>query len=190
MKTSQTANQLMGRATGSMVLTGFGSLWLVLSLYARHLLRAGAIAAVGAGFAVLLTASLVLFRRARLWPREANDPRLRRNFNLVNVIQWSAIFVTLFVLARLHLDVYSTTAITAIVGLHMFPLARLFHYPLYHAAGALLVIWAAACAVIVPAANLESTTGMGTGVILWFCAAVTLTISLQAARQRADIMAY
>ncbi len=34
MKTIQNANQLSGRAMGSLFFTGFGALWLLLALYA------------------------------------------------------------------------------------------------------------------------------------------------------------
>jgi hypothetical protein len=65
----------------------------------------------------------------------------------------------------------------------MFPLARLFRYPLHNVTGAALVIWAAATVALVPAEQLQGITSMGTGVILWLSAAATLGIALRATRQ-------
>jgi hypothetical protein len=65
-------------------------------------------------------------------------------------------------------------------------LARLFRYPLHHATGALLVAWAAASALFIPAAQLQGVTALGTGFILWLSAAVTLAIALQSIRQPAS----
>jgi hypothetical protein len=110
-----------------------------------------------------------------------------RAFAWINVIQWVAIFLVIVALGKLHLDAYFTSAITAIIGLHMFPLARLFHYPLHYATGALLVGWAVASAVFVQADQMQGTTAMGTGGILWISAAVTLTIAIQMAGQSRSI---
>ena len=81
------------------------------------------------------------------------------------------------------MDAYTTSAITTIVGLHLFPLARLFRYPLHYLTGGLLVVWAAASAALVPMAEMQGTTSLGTGVILWLSAAATLGLALQASRQ-------
>ena len=66
--------------------------------------------------------------------------------------KWTAVFIVAFSFARLHIDAYTTSAITAIAGLHMFPLARLFRYPLHYLTGGLLVVWAATSAALVPVA--------------------------------------
>jgi uncharacterized membrane protein YfcA len=101
-------------------------------------------------------------------------------------VQWIAVFVVAFALAKLHLDAYIMNAITFIVGLHMFPLARLFRYPPHYAAGAVLVAWAAASVFMTPVEHLQGITALGTGAILWLSAAVTLTLALSDARQSAD----
>ena len=63
---------------------------------------------------------------------------------------------------------------TLIVGLHFFPLTRLFRYPQHHVTGGALVAWALGCLALVPRESLQSTTAFGTGDILWVSAAVTL----------------
>jgi hypothetical protein len=177
------ANQLQGRAIGALFFSGFGALWLVLALYVREELHAAAVGGVLLVLAVLALAALYLLRAARRWPRVPDDPAMGRAFKRVNTIQWVAIFVVAFVLARLHLDVYIPTAVAVIVGLHMFPLARLFNYPQHYATGALLVAWAAGSAVFAPASTLQGTAALGTGVILWLSAILTLTLAFLKMRQ-------
>lgn len=190
MKTIATANQLSGRATGALFFVGFGSLWLFLSLYALERLNVATVSGLVLGLVILVLAALSLLRAAKRWPRVPDDPVVGRAFAWINAIQWIAVFAVAFTLAKLHQEAYIMNAITAIVGLHMFPLARLFHYPPHYFAGGVLVAWAAASAVFVPVEHLQGVSALGTGVILWLCAAVTLAITLPAARQPASSPTY
>jgi hypothetical protein len=74
------------------------------------------------------------------------------------------------------------SAITAIVGLHMFPLARVFRYPLHYVTGSALVGWAAASALLFPKDEMQGSTALGTGLILWLSALVTLALAMRAVR--------
>ncbi len=178
------ANQLGGRAVGAIFFTCFGTGWLFLGLAAKQMINPETVAGTMTGMTALLLAATYLLRQARRWPRVPNDPAMGRAFGWVNAIQWIAIFVTAFTLGRLHLDAYTPSAVAVIVGLHMFPLARLFHYPLHYATGGLLVSWAAATALLVPVAEMQGAAALGTGMILWLSAVVTLTIGLRAAAGR------
>ena len=186
MQKIQNANQLSGRAIGALFFSGFGALWLLLALYAMERLAAITIAALLLGFALLLLSALTLLRRARRWPRVPDDPAVSRTFNRVNAAQWIAVAIVATALHRLHSDVYVMNAITAIVGLHMFPLARLFRYWPHHVVGAVLVTWAAASILFVPIDHLQGVTALGTGLILWSSAAATLALAIQAIRQQAN----
>ena len=57
----------------------------------------------------------------------------------------AAILLTIF-----HLQLFIVPAIATIVGLHLFPLARVFHYPLHYVTGALLVLWSAGVVLALP----------------------------------------
>ncbi|MGC1460579.1 MAG: hypothetical protein WA802_00170 [Terracidiphilus sp.] len=185
MNTIQNANQLSGRATGTLFFTGFGALWFLLALYAMQKLEVAAVSGVVLGTLVLLTASMMLYREAKRWPRVPDDPAMGRAFMWINAIQWIAISVVAFSFAKLHIDVYVMNAIAAIAGLHMFPLARLFRYSLHYVTGALLVGWAVASMLFAPAGQLQGIASFGTGAILWLSAATTLALTFQAARQSA-----
>ncbi|MGA3372669.1 MAG: hypothetical protein ABSC48_13015 [Terracidiphilus sp.] len=189
MQKIESANQLSGRATGVIVCAGFGALWLFLSLYARQTLSAVTVSGVVLGMLALILAAVLLFREAKRWPRVPEDPAVGRAFGWINTIQWIAVGAVAFTLARLHLDAYIPSAITAIVGLHMFPLARIFRYTAHYRAGAILLAWALASVLFVPVDDLQGITALGTGLILWLSAALTLTLAFKAARQSVETQA-
>ena len=137
-----TANQLCGRAIGSIFFSGFGALWIGLALYIKQTLSVDLAIGIGAGLAALLLTAIWLMRRAKLFPKLPEDRAMGRQFSRINAIQWIAVAIVGFAFARLHIDVYVLSAITAIVGIHMFPLAKLFRYPLHNVTGAVLVAWA------------------------------------------------
>jgi hypothetical protein len=186
MQKIQTANQLSGRATGVFFCAGFGALWLILSFCALQILSVVAVSGVALGLTLLLLAAANLYRAARRWPRVPDDPAVGRAFAWINAIEWIAVGITAFTLSRLHLDAYLMSAITAIVGLHMFPLGRIFHYPAHYRAGVVMLAWAVASVVFVPAEHLQGIAALGTGVILWLSAAATLALAFHAARQSTD----
>ena len=77
-------------------------------------------------------------------------------------------------------------AIATIVGLHLFPLARAFRYPMHYVTGTLLVLWSAASVFILPRENVASMGALGTSAILLLSAAYTLTNTALAARRVSD----
>ena len=172
-----------------MFFAAFGTGWLFLSLAAKQLIAFATVSSVLVGMLALLLAALYLLRQAKRWPGAPADPSIRRAFGWINAIQWAAVFVAAFTLGKLHLDAYETSAITAIIGLHLFPLARLFRYALHYATGLVLLGWAVASAVFVPVEKMQGTAALGTGVILWLSAAATLAIAFKAARQASPIPA-
>jgi hypothetical protein len=183
MTSHQNANQISGRAIGALFFTAFGALWLMLSLYARETLSVATVTGVLLGVVALAWNAIYLLRAARRLPRAADDPRVGRIFAWVNGIQWIACFVAAFALGKLHLDAYVPSAITCVVGLHFFPLAWLFRYPLHHVTGAMLVAWSGLSALAVPAAELQGITSAGTGLILWLSALATLGMALYLVRK-------
>ena len=186
MQTIRTTSNLSGRAIGAMIFTGFGALWFLLSLYVRQQLNAANLAAnlawIAGAVLMLAAAATHVLRRAEPALAGPNDARRSRAFHTINAAQWIAIFIALTILRRLHLDVYGVGAIAAIVGLHLFPLARLFRNPLHYATGTALVAWAACVSRLAPADTMQGITALGTGAILWLSAAVTLAMALHTLR--------
>jgi hypothetical protein len=182
----QTANQVSGRATGALFFSAFGAIWLALAFYCMERFSAAVGSGILLGLAAFVLVALSLFRTAKRFPREPDDPAVSRTFKWVNIAQWIAVAIVAFTLNRLNLDAYALSAITAIVGLHMFPLARVFHYSPHYVTGAVLVAWGVASGVLVPVSQMQGVTALGTGVVLWLSAAVTLALAWQGSRQAHD----
>ena len=174
---------LRGRSTGVLFLSVFGALWFVLGFAARGWLTVLAAGAIAVGLGALVAGAVALRRRAAVLPPSTlgseEQRRIGRTFGLVNAVQWAAIIAIAVVLGRLHLDAYTPAAVTVVVGLHFFPLARLFRFPQHHVTGAVLVVWGVVCLLFVPRDVLQSTTGFGTGAILWIASVVTLVRSFR-----------
>jgi len=180
-----TANQLRGRAVGSLFFAGFGALWMGLALTAKEMLTAANLAFVALNVAVLASMALWLLRESKRFPSVGEDPQIGRKFNQINGAQWVAGGIAGFILARMHLDAYIPCAITAIVGLHMLPLAGLFRYKMHYATGSVLLGWDGLSAILVPVEHLQGTTALGTGIILWVSAFTTLCLAFIVARRGA-----
>jgi len=177
-----TANRIGGRAIGALFFTGFGAIWLLLGLYAKERLTAAPLSVAACGTVLLAGGAFFLLRRAKALPRTPQDPAMASAFKWINIIQWVAVAVVAFAFARFGIDVYVISAITAIVGLHMFPLARLFRYPLHYLTGSALVGWAAASVLLFPKDEMQGSPALGTGLILWLSALVTLGLAMRAVR--------
>ena len=177
-----TANRIGGRAVGALFFTGFGAIWLLLGLYAKERLTAAPLSMVACGTVALAGGAFFLLRRAKALPRTPQDPAMARAFKWINIIQWAAVAVVAFAFARLGIDAYVISAITAIVGLHMFPLARVFRYAMHYVTGSALVGWAAVSVLLFPKDEMQGPTALGTGLILWLSALVTLALAMRALR--------
>jgi len=179
-----TANEFRRKAIGATFFTGFGAIWLGLSLYAQELLSTTTVTLVVVGTLSLLLGCLWTYRHADLWPEVASDPAIGRTFNRVNAAQWIAGGLVAFSLARLHLDAYIPSAITAIVGIHLFPLAKLFRRRIHTVTGVAMVLWASFTVLVVPVEHMQGITALGTGIILWASAAISLLTGIASARSR------
>ena len=134
--------------------------------------------------------ALWVLKRASTLPKQTLDPEVEagisRTFNRANTAQWIAIPVAIVLLNLMHQAAYIVPAIATIVGLHLFPLAHAFRYPIHYVTGALLVLWSAASVFMLPRENVASMGALGTSAILLLSAAYTLTNTALAARRVSD----
>jgi len=129
---------------------------------------------------------MFLLRVAPRLPSRVQSPaeaaREKRVFNAVNIMQWVAVGVAVVVLALLRLPEYIVPAIGIIVGLHLYPLAGAFRYPMHSVTGTVLVSWCIACIALVPRQRMPGVGAFGTGGILLVSAVCTLLLSYRGAR--------
>jgi len=175
--------QRAGRAIGAMFFSVFGSLWnlsWVWQRYPENWILMMAIVAVGAG--ILTVAICIAKENSVAAESETTDSkRIRRQFNLINVGQWLAIFVVANVLINTGKSDWVVMAVIFIVGLHFIPLARLFRYAPHYLLGTLLMIWAV-CYPWLADGPSDPIGCLGTGLLLWggaFCALRKTTAALQ-----------
>jgi hypothetical protein len=164
---------------------GFGTLWFCTGLAAMHRLNVGTGAVAVFILAALLIPALWVLKRASALPKQSSDPeveaQISRTFNRANTAQWIAIPVAVLLLNMVHQTAYVVPAIATIVGLHLFPLARAFRYPMHYVTGTLLVLWSAASLFILRRENVASVGALGTSAILLLSAAYTVTNAARAA---------
>ena len=180
MDRSQTSEAISGRATGVLFFAGFGTLWFCTGLAAMHRLNVGTGAVAAAMLAALVGPALWVLKRASGLPKQTADPEIEaqisRTFNRANVAQWIAIPVAVVLLNMVHQTAYVVPAIATIVGLHLFPLARVFRYSMHYVTGTLLVLWSAASVFMLSRDNVASIGALGTSAILLLSAAYTLSL--------------
>lgn len=115
----------------------------------------------------------------------AENKRVGRWFLLVNVLQWAAIMFAVNLLPYFHRADLVVPVIMFVVGVHMFPLAKLYYYPLHYLTGALLVGCAVGSWLLLAEPLRDAYGSAATGMVIWGSAAATLRLALQRARQAA-----
>jgi hypothetical protein len=138
-------------------------------------------AAVGAG--IFLTGLRLTVREAAAGSNlsESEQARRRRVFRNVNVLQWSA-SVALIVLLNVigHVE-WITPGIILIVGVHCFPLARLFKTRANAVTGAALTLLALVYPFLAVDGPLSAVGPVCAGLILWTAALAKI---VEVARRR------
>jgi len=139
------AAHLAHHAIGAMILTFFGSVWLITACL--NMSDAGpwavpAILILALGIYALAMRRFLRHRVAlRSWGALPAARRMRRQLMIVNIAQGIAMFAAVNVLANLGLQAWILPALILVVGVHFLPLARMLHAPAYNlTAGALIAI--------------------------------------------------
>jgi hypothetical protein len=180
--------RMRGRSVGAIVCAGFGAYalywWTKAAITASTLgeqgLWFGAIAVVTAALVVWAIANLVALSHV---PRVVLDKRLARfyriGYALIVATEGAAISAGGPILGHFHRPELYGQWVGAIVGIHFFPLGKLFKIPLYYWTGAAISL-AAFGSLLISANSLRSAVSAGgTGVALWITAIITLSKNLE-----------
>ena len=169
-----------GSAIGAINLTVFGAIWAFNALGAYWPQAPG----WAFGVLVLAAAALAIFGAVRLvaasrLPRE--DAQAARQWRaaerwlgIIFAIQILLIAAAAIILARAGRPLLIPVVVAAIVGLHFWPLARVFHMPIFWGIGALLLICAAASLLIENANARALALSLAAALVLWVSAAIML----------------
>lgn len=179
--TSHIPETVAARAAGVLFAASFGSLWMTMGLAAIGRLNLLSGALVLAVLTTLVLSALCLRRRAAghitTTRDEAADRQLKRSFQRVNAAQYVAIPFVILGMNLLHRPQWIAPGIAIIVGLHLFPLARLFRNPAHNLTGSALIAWAIYTMAMLPLAAVPSCSAVGTAAILWLSATYHLLVS-------------
>jgi hypothetical protein len=161
-----------GRAVGQMFFAGFGSLWIMGWCQGTRGTDWPMLALIAMVGSMLFLWALCDFRAYRRAAGTSADPAAdkarNRVFGWVNLVQWSAVFAANIGLNAAGRPEWVAPAVILIVGLHFFPLARLFKTPFHYVMGIAMVIVALAYPWMA-GGGAEYTAGeFATGAILWF----------------------
>jgi hypothetical protein len=183
----KTAAAVSGRATGVLFFAGFGAIWMRNGLAAMHRLNSISLAAIAviAASLIIPAVRLLVVAARNASQAGADSPeqlQMRQLFWRVNTIQWAAIVAAVILLNLIHKGNFLVPVITFIVGMHLFPLAKVFRYPAHNVTGTLLTAWATVLAATLPESMLPSVGAVGTAAILLGSAAYTLTAATRAAK--------
>lgn len=108
-------------------------------------------------------------------PPTPAEARRDRWFHIVNAGQWVVILVVANVMQNIGLTDWIVPMVIVVVGLHFFPLARLFRYSAHIVTGALLILIALVYPHVTPGGPLSGLGPMATGLVLWGAAVYGLS---------------
>jgi len=176
--------RMRGRTVGAIVCAGFGAYalyWLTEdAIQSNRGPWFGAIAAITAILVVWSIANVIALRHT---PRIILDKRLARRYRigyaLIVAAEGAAISVGAPILGHFHRPELFGQWIGAIVGIHFFPLGKLFKIPLYYATGAAISLVAFGSLLISSSALSSALCAGGTGVALWITAVIILSKNLE-----------
>lgn len=169
-----------GRAIGAMFFSIFGGCWLVLWTHRARADNPAVLAMVIAIALAVLAAAFFRSRKARLGVAalEESPEKKRRDrlFHYVNAGQYILIFVFGNVLTNLGLSAWFIPLALFIIGLHFFPLARLFSYRGHYLTGSALIVLALGYPQFAAGGPADPVGCLGAGIIL-LCAALAALAS-------------
>jgi hypothetical protein len=172
--------RMRGRAVGAIVCAGFGAYalywWTQAAIESERTLWFGGIVVVATLLVVWGIANLVTLRHE---PKVVLDKRLARfyriGYALIVAIEGAAISVGGPILGHFHRPELFGQWIGAVVGIHFFPLGKLFKTPLSHWTGAAISLAAFGSLLISRSSLSSAVCAGGTGIALWISAVVILS---------------
>lgn len=163
----------IARSKGASILGGFGAAWFVAWLLQTHRVSPMKVTMIILGGCIIIGAAILQLRRYRRLTSSslANRTSLRA-YGIISAVQWLLILTVAAMLPAIGLPEWFAPASILIVGLHFFPLARIFGDWLYSVTGLSLVL----LALLYPfLAGPNSPVGLfGAGAILWASAIIGL----------------
>lgn len=166
------AEVLVGAGRGAVVMATFGAGWLGMGLGMAKAFNGVTGPLFGCAELVLMGFSITLLRSGRLLakrfplPPEERRPVLRA-FLVLLLAEVIAILLVLILAERMGRTDLMADWCALVVGLHFFPLARIFRAPQMVVIGAASTLWSLLCWALFRGNVLTIAVSVGTGVLFW-----------------------
>jgi len=191
---------VQGMASGIFFLTFFGAYWgFISAAFMSGAVQVVAFLLVGLVTLVFFGMGILLLRYARTLPKTVSvedaavGKRIAMWFGMIFGLEMVLIALASILLSLFRVDRFIAPTTALIVGIHFFPLARLFRVPVYYLTGALLSVLALVALVALlfglPIAgsspyNWSLFVGVGTTLVLWLTVLYMTWFGLRIMRQR------
>lgn len=173
MDPSHKAEDVIGAGRGALVSSMFGAGWLGWGLGSAKAYNGFTAPTFGFMTLMFLACSIYFIRKGRRLrkqsPAEVDPARqaVRKWFVLIVLVEAIAIVMATVLATFLHRPDLGANWCAMIVGLHFLPLAKIFRAPLLIVRGILITAWCVFCFAFFRSDALVTSTGLGTGILLW-----------------------
>ncbi|MFE6076495.1 DUF7010 family protein [Paenibacillus sp. NPDC057886] len=175
---------VFGAANGVMFMTFFGALWASIGIIGSHGLGdPWSLVLSGIMTLILLSGAISLFGKARnmnhaATPEEIEQRRnINRKFGLVFGLEGLAIFIASVICNMINYFEVFFPIMAIIVGIHFFPLARLFRENFYYGTGITLCILGVITFFLPINATVNNVSLIATSTFIGFSSALTLWVT-------------
>jgi hypothetical protein len=168
---------VQGRGIGVMFLAFFGSWWMAAGLNSIPGMKISVLTGVVLiGFSLFAAGWRQLRRAKHMTPTpsvvDASSEAWRTKvFRNVNIAQWSACIGLVVILNILQRGEWIVPGIMLIVGVHFFPLAKLFRHEAHYITGSALVALSLSYPFLAAGGPTSAVGPIGAALILWMSAA-------------------
>jgi hypothetical protein len=190
---------VLGIASGVFFMGFFGAYWgFISAVYMNSPLQFIAFFVVGLVTLVLVGIGGIFLKYALSLPKtlsqedEAESKRIWLWFGIIFGIEFVLIAISSILLSTFQVEVFIAPATALIVGIHFFPLSRLFRVPVFSITGVLLSVLALVALIALllglPIAgsspyNWSLFVGIGTTLVLWLTAIYITQFGFRVMRQ-------
>ena len=185
---SQPGASAFGLGTGALLMTVFGFVWLgwgfsVSQAFINFSSGSALPAARWITFYLLTLAllgvSIQSLRKGKALMGPAAGAaefrsRFSKPFRMIVCLEGAACGVVVALVLALHRLDLLAAGISLVVGVHFIPLARLFRFPAYYAAGAAIIVSNLLSVALLRAEAITLSVGVATGAVLWITAIYAL----------------
>ncbi|MEH6939836.1 hypothetical protein V7056_18620 [Bacillus sp. JJ664] len=176
--------EVFGAANGVMFMTFFGALWASIGIIGSHGLVAPWLLVLSVVMTIiLLIGAISLFGKARnmnnAFIPEVSEHRkkINRKFGLIFGLEGLAIFIASVICNIInHFEVFFPI-MAIIVGIHFFPLAKLFRENFYYGTGGVLCILGVITFLLPTNVTVSNVTLIATSTFIGFGSALTLWLT-------------